>query len=148
VFKLTSLFVLQVLLLIGCNGNKKSPEWVRFLNENDYKMVTAEKYPYTNCQMDTVPTKIMRIKKEIEKSLIPNDKQVLPNKIVSHFFPDETEKCNFKYTHTAIAKDRNEFIINFLSPFTIRETYVGYLLQFLVKDNKIVGIYLFKVPNY
>ncbi|MFA5031630.1 MAG: hypothetical protein WC614_01290 [bacterium] len=145
-FKFKWLCILQVLLFVGCYANKKVPEWVNALNGNNYKMVIAEKYPYTNCQMDSVPNEIMNIKTEIEKSLISTDNPALANKLIRHFFPDETEKCNFKYTNVATAKDH--ILIRFLSAFKTPGTYVGYSLEFALKNNKIENIYLFKVPNY
>ncbi|MDD2890178.1 MAG: hypothetical protein PHE49_06005 [bacterium] len=145
-FKYCCLFILQILLFIGCYANKKVPEWVNALNKSDYKMVIADKYPYTNCQIDSVPTEIMKIKTEIEKSLSSVDNSELANKLVRNFFSDETENCNFKYTNIATSKDH--IIIRFLSAFKTPGTYAGYSLEFALRNNKIENIYLFKVPNY
>ncbi|MDD5528910.1 MAG: hypothetical protein PHX21_02650 [bacterium] len=139
------LFILAILLFVGCYANKKVPEWVSFLNENDYRKVIAEKYPYTNCQMDSVPNEIMKTKIEIEKFLSDTN-QILGNKLIQHFFSDETERYNFKYTNAATAKDN--VIIRFFSAFKEPGTYAGYSLEFALKSNKIENIYLFKTPNY
>lgn len=105
--------------------------------EIDYSIVKIGKYPYTTKQLKE-KNKILFLRKKIEKEFNSFAD------IVQHFYPDEKKKVEFEYKYTAFHNDK--IILKYFAPIYYDKLYAGYLLQFVVKNNAIIEIYLFKVP--
>jgi hypothetical protein len=125
---------LELILLMGCL--KKEKLWFERIIEKDYSIVVKGRYPFT-----TYPLQDEKVLKYIEK--ISPHIGVFKN-IVFHFYQDKMEGKEFHYKSAGSYKD--EIILRYVGEDGDGEVYIGYFLQVVIKKEKVVKIYIDKLP--
>lgn len=127
-----------IFIAFGIAGCVKTPQWVKSIKKGNYELVRLTRYPYARREIIYEPDKFIKLRKELEKET------ELFDKIVYHFYPEDTHKLNFEYKYATMGE--RKVVLRYFSMIHEPNLYAGYSLEFVVEDGGVKEIYLYRTP--
>jgi hypothetical protein len=125
-------------LMIAVGGCVREPQWVSSIKNDDYEIVKVGHYPHATLQIRYGPDEFGDLRGKIEES------SGLFAEVVHHFYPDEANEMDFRYKYAAIHNEQT--VLRYFARVPESDMYAGYSLQFVIVNETVEEIYLFKTP--